>query len=175
MGEFGEYIREVIMKKKIGKTSQNRAEVLLEDLHSDFKAFSETLLAVKKKGEATFEEVGQMREEMGFMSDKQGHLEKKIDNMSDKQGHLEKKIDNMSDKQGHLEKKIDNMSDRQRRLEKKVEKIESKVDKIEKDMRFVKDELRLIRNELKQKISLEEFNILEERVMKLEKTVDALS
>ena len=41
--------------------------ILLEGLKSDFKIFGESLAAVREKGEATFEEVGRLREDVSVL------------------------------------------------------------------------------------------------------------
>ena len=41
--------------------------ILLEGLKSDFKIFGESLAAVREKGEATFEEVGYLREDVNVL------------------------------------------------------------------------------------------------------------
>ena len=41
--------------------------ILLEDLKSDFKAFGESLTAVREKGDATFQEVGRLREDVNIL------------------------------------------------------------------------------------------------------------
>lgn len=96
-------------KKKIKKNVYTGREVgvILEDIKSDFKIFGETLLDVKKKGDATFEAVGALTEDVAILKE---------------------------------------------------------------DMVFVKGELGLIRNELKEKVSRDEFALLEKRVLSLEKT-----
>ncbi len=99
-------------KKKINKNSYTGGEVgvILEGIRSDFKIFGETLLDVKKKGDATFEAVGELKEDVAVLKE---------------------------------------------------------------DMIFVKGELGLIRNELKEKVSRDEFALLEKRVLSLEKTARA--
>ena len=96
-------------KKKISKNTYMDREfgVILEDIRSDFKVFGETLLEVKKRGDDTFEAVGELKEDVAVLKE---------------------------------------------------------------DMVFVKEELGLIRNELKEKVSREEFALLEKRVLSLEKT-----
>ena len=90
-------------KKKNNTYTSTQVGVILEDIKSDFKVFGEALAGVKEKGDATFEAVGKLQE----------------------------------------------------------------------DMVIVKDELGLIRNELKAKVSRDEFNLLEKRVINLEKSVKA--
>jgi len=58
-------------------------------------------------------------------------------------------------------------------LDKKIDKVDGKVDNLRKEMNYkfevVFDELHLIRNELKEKVSRDEFMVLEKRVMALER------
>ena len=44
--------------------SEARTQVLLEDLHSQFRVFGESLELVREKGEATFEAVGVLQEDV---------------------------------------------------------------------------------------------------------------
>jgi hypothetical protein len=55
------------MKKKVKKTKGNRTEVLLEDLHSKFRVFGESLSVVKEKVNATFNLVGEMKQDIEIM------------------------------------------------------------------------------------------------------------
>lgn len=79
---------------------------------------------------------------------------------------IDSKLDLVVEGHGMLDKKID-------RLDKKVDELDEKVHKRfdEVDYKFgvVFDELRLIRHELKEKVSREEFIVLEKRVGTLEK------
>ena len=51
----------------------------------------------------------------------------------------------------------------------KVDHVAVKVDMLEEDMLEVKAELSLIRHELKEKVGRDEFKLLEQRVLRLEK------
>lgn len=59
-------------------------------------------------------------------------------------------------------------------LDKKIDIVDKKVDGLHEEMNYkfelVLDELRLIRNELKEKVSRDEFALLEKRVIALEKS-----
>ena len=104
-------------KKRIAKKLYKGSEfaVILEDIKGDFKVFGESLADVKKKGDATFEAVGKLQEDVSVLKED--------------------------------------------------------VSVLKEDMGIVKDELGLIRNELKAKVSRDEFNLLEKRVISLEKAV----
>lgn len=99
-----------MIKKKSVKKQNNGSGTgaILESLRSDFKVFGEALMGVKEKGDATFEAVGKLQEDVSALKE---------------------------------------------------------------DMVIVKDELGLIRNELKAKVGRDEFNLLEKRVINLEKVV----
>ena len=82
-------------KKELG--FEGYTQVLLEDLHSKFDVFGEGLIGVKdeftgvkdelsevrKKGDATFEEVGHLRVDMEFVKDElrliRNELKEKVD------------------------------------------------------------------------------------------------
>lgn len=64
---------------------------------------------------------------------------------------------------------IQNLDRRVTSLELKVSQIEAKVEQLAGDVAEIKQEIRLIRHDLTQKVNREEFEILAERVAKLEK------
>jgi len=53
--------------KNKDEISKDHVAILLEGLKSDFKIFGESLAAVREKGEATFEEVGHLREDVNVL------------------------------------------------------------------------------------------------------------
>lgn len=58
-----------MIKKKVIKKRPQNVGVILENIRSDFKVFGETLLAVKEKGEATFEAVGELKEDVAVLKE----------------------------------------------------------------------------------------------------------
>ncbi|MEK7066985.1 MAG: hypothetical protein AAB949_01260 [Patescibacteria group bacterium] len=54
-------------EQKTDKTTQDYVAILLEDLKSDFKIFGESLTAVREKGDATFEAVGRLQEDVDIL------------------------------------------------------------------------------------------------------------
>jgi len=117
-------------KKRINKNAYMDREfgVILEDIRSDFKVFGETLLEVKKKGDDTFEVVGELKEDVAILKEDVSILKEDVSILKED------------------------------------------VSILKEDMVFVKEELGLIRNELKEKVSRDEFALLEKRVLSLEKT-----
>lgn len=74
----------------------------------------------------------------------------------------------------HIDSKLDLVVEGHQILDKKIEDFRKDVDKRFNEVNYkfeiVFDELHLIRNELKEKISRDEFALLEKRVMALEKS-----
>ena len=76
-----------------------------------------------------------------------------------------------------IDSKLDRLAEGQQAgfsyLDKKIDTVDNKVDGLHKEMNYkfdvVFDELHLIRNELKEKVSREEFLVLEKRVAHVEK------
>ncbi|MEK9186450.1 MAG: hypothetical protein AAB885_02575 [Patescibacteria group bacterium] len=75
-----------------------------------------------------------------------------------------------------IDSKLDLVVEGHHSLDKKIDKVDGKVDSFKKDMDYkfeiVLDELRIIRNELKEKVSREEFALLEKKVLGLEKAIN---
>lgn len=65
--------------------------------------------------------------------------------------------------------RFDTIEELLRQLDKRVTVLEVKTSELAEDMASVKHEIRLIRHDLTQKVNREEFEILAERVAKLEK------
>ncbi len=59
------------METKRTKSEENRDQytVVLEDLRSQFTAFGEGLQAVREKGDATFEAVGELKEDVAVLKE----------------------------------------------------------------------------------------------------------
>lgn len=130
-----------MQEQKINKIEKDHIAILLEDLRSDFKIFGESLTAVREKGDATFEAVGRLQEDMQIV----------------KTDVAELKTDVSVLKTDVAELKTD------------VAELKTDVGVLKTDMQGVKEELHLIRNELKEKVSREEFVFLETRVTQLER------
>lgn len=94
-------------------------------------------------------------------------LDSKMDLMLEGHHALDKKIDNnhqeFQEFRGEVNYKFEVVFE-------KFDEIDARFGKIDVQFDEVKDELRIIRNELKEKVSRDEFALLEKRVLKLEKT-----
>lgn len=69
-----------------------------------------------------------------------------------------------------FEKRFDEAENRFDKVENRFDNIENRFDKVEEDLDTIKTELSIIRNDLKEKVSREEFKLLETRVLRLENT-----
>lgn len=56
-----------MQEQETNKTTDNYVAILLEGLKSDFKVFGEELSAVRQKGDATFEAVGRLQEDVSVL------------------------------------------------------------------------------------------------------------
>ncbi len=65
--------------------------------------------------------------------------------------------------------RFDTLEELVRQLDKRVTILEIKVSEMAEDMTAIKHEIRLIRHDMTQKVNREEFEMLEERVARLEK------
>lgn len=79
----------------------------------------------------------------------------------------------------HIDSKLDLVLEGQGGLSDRIDHVDGKVEHLQKEMNYrfdtVFDELRLIRNELKEKVSRDEFVVLEKRLAHLEKKVSHLA
>lgn len=73
-----------------------------------------------------------------------------------------------------IDSKLDLVLEGHKVLDKKIDGVDKKVDNLKTEMNYkfdvVFDELHIIRNELKEKVSRDEFVLLEKRVMALERS-----
>jgi len=67
--------------EKMSKREKDYAAVLLEDVNYNFKAFGESLDAVKKRGNETFEEVGNIKEEITEIKLRLKSIEERLDRL----------------------------------------------------------------------------------------------
>jgi len=91
---------------------------------------------------------------------------KKINNESTEARHFGVLLEN-------IDSKLDLVVEGQQSLDTKIDKVDAKVENLKTEMNYkfeiVFDELRLIRNDLKEKVSRDEFIVLEKRVLNLER------
>jgi len=64
--------------KKMTDKEKDYVTAVLEDVNHNFKAFGEVLEDVRKKGDATFEEVGNIKGELVVMNHQLDNIEKEI-------------------------------------------------------------------------------------------------
>lgn len=64
--------------KKMTEKEKDYTAVLMEDMNHNIQAFWEVLDGVKKKGDATFEEVGNIKGELVIMNMRLDNIEKEI-------------------------------------------------------------------------------------------------
>ena len=95
----------------------------------------------------------------------EGHqaLDKKIDKVD---SNLNSKIDSLKTE---MDYKFETVFEKFNEVDKRFEKVDEQFKQVGAQFDEVKDELRVIRNELKEKVSRDEFVLLEKRVLKLEK------
>jgi chromosome segregation ATPase len=134
-------------------------QVLLEEVRGHYKALAEALDGVAQKTNK-IDGLEDKSEKVHTKVDSLGVQFKKLDG---RVGVLDNKVDKLDGRVGVLDNKVD-------KLDGRVGVLDNKVDKLSDDMDFVKGELRVIRNELKEKVGRDEFQLLEERVIRLEKS-----
>ncbi len=130
------------------KSQENYTQVLLEDIRSQFKAFGENLELVKEKGDATYEKVGELAEDIDMIKvELVGIHEELKEHSSILQDHS--KI---------LKEHTDILHEHSKTLNEHTAILNEH-----------SEELHIIRHDLKEKIGRDEFKLLEDRVMRLEK------
>ncbi|MEW6610378.1 MAG: hypothetical protein AB1352_01980 [Patescibacteria group bacterium] len=125
----------------MNQVPENYTQVLLEEIRSQFKAFGENLELVKEKGDATFEMVGQLTEDMRIVKDE---LKLHSQILNEHTTILNEHSAILNEHSAILNEHTTILNEHS-------------------------DELRLIRYELKEKIGRDEFKMLEDRVVRLEK------
>jgi predicted nucleic acid-binding Zn-ribbon protein len=82
--------------------------------------------------------------------------------IAEQHGEIVKRLD-------RIDGKLDRIEDGIEKIEVRLDKIEARLDKIEGDVDDIKNDILKIRQDLKRKVSYEEFEKLEKRVIKLER------
>ncbi len=67
--------------KKMTEKEKDYVAVVLEDVNHNFKVFGEVLESVREKGEATFEEVGNIKGELVIVNHRLDKIEGRLDNI----------------------------------------------------------------------------------------------
>ncbi|MCG2694457.1 hypothetical protein L6261_00005 [Candidatus Parcubacteria bacterium] len=141
-------------KKDNEKEKDHYTAIILEEMRSDFKMFGEVLSGVndklevvRKKGDATFEEVGKIKIEIGVI----------------KEDIVEMKGDIVEMKGDIVEIKGD------------IVEINGRLTNIETEVKSLRKDFDFIREELKDKVSMSYFKQFEERLLRIEKKLELSS
>ena len=86
-------MKKSVKEKKVEKNPPLKKRdvytIVLEDLRSQFKVFGESLDAVKKKGEETFEEVGNIKVEITEIKTEITEIKKRLDSIEKRLSRVE--------------------------------------------------------------------------------------
>ena len=139
------------LKLPLSKMTGNEKDytaVLLEDVNSNMKAFWEVLSGVKERGDATFEQVGLMTE--------------KIDG-------IEIRLDSIEGQQTITNKRLDSIEGQQTETNKRLVSIEFKLDDLMKEVSSIKEEIKVLKTALSSKADKEKLEILEFKIVRIER------
>lgn len=147
----------MLKKIKIQTRNKNRdyTAVLLEEIRDDFKIFGEELTHVRKKGDTTSEAVEKLTGELV-------HVRQKGDATFEAVGEIKEDVT-------ILKGDVTTLKMDMKEVKKDVAMLKGDTTVLKKDMIEVKEELHIIRNELKEKVGRDEFKLLENRVLHLER------
>lgn len=148
-----------IKSEKSKKDTQGRHfEVILEDIDSKMTLVLEGHSSLDKKIDGFEGKFVEFKEETNTKFKIVGEKFDKIDQRFD---GVDQRLDKMDKRFNGIDQRFDG-------IDKKIEKISGDSDELRNDMVFVKYKLSSIENSLKQKVDIEQFERLEQRVIRLE-------
>ena len=142
------------LSKMTGKEKDYTA-VLLEDVNSNIKAFWEVLSGVKERGDATFEQVG-------LMTEKIDGIEIRLDSIEGQQTITNKRLDSMDTRFNKVDEQLDSMNGG-------FDRVEFKLDGLIKEVSFIKEEIKVLETALSSKADKEKLEILEFKIVRIER------
>ena len=162
---LGDIINPMNKKRKIKKlklplskmtgNEKDYTAVLLEDVNSNMKAFWEVLSGVKERGDATFEQVG-------LMTEKIDGIEIRLDSIEGQQTITNKRLDSMDTRFNKVDEQLDSMNDG-------FDRVEFKLDGLMKEVYFIKEEIKVLKTALSSKADKEKLEILEFKIVRIER------
>ena len=169
----------MVMKQKIKKlklplskmtgNEKDYTAVLLEDVNSNIKAFWEVLSGVKEKGDATFEQVG-------LMTEKIDGIEIRLDSIEGQQTETNKRLDSIEGQQTETNKRLDSMDTRFNKVDEQLDsmngrfdRLEFKLDDLMKEVSSIKEEIKVLKTALSSKADKEKLEILEFKIVRIER------
>jgi len=145
-------MKKSVKEKKVEKNPPLKKRdvytIVLEDLRSQFKVFGESLDAVKKKGEETFEEVGNIKVEITEIKTEITEIKTEITEIKTEITEIKKRLDS---------------------IEKRLSRVESNPAKAEAEIKSLKKEGMELKSCSDDKDVQERLNIFEARVGRIEK------
>jgi len=176
---LGDIINPMNKKRKIKKlklplskmtgNEKDYTAVLLEDVNSNMKAFWEVLSGVKEKGDATFEQVG-------LVTEKIDSIEIRLDSIEGQQTITNKRLDSIEGQQTITNKRLDSMDTRFNKVDEQLDsmndgfdRVEFKLDGLMKEVYFIKEEIKVLKTALSSKADKEKLEILEFKIVRIER------
>jgi len=154
---------------KMTGDEKNYTAVLLEDVNSNMKAFWEIISdnqndikILKEKSDATFEQ-------LGFMTEKIGGMETRLDSIESLQTTTNKRLDSIESLQTTTNKRLDSIESLQTTTNKRLDSIEFKLDDLISEISFIKEEILALKTSLSAKADKEKLEVLEFKIVRIEK------
>ncbi len=140
--------------KKMSEKEKDYVAVVLEEVRSNFKAFGETLDFVRMRGDATFEEVGRVREGLEEVKDNQILMQADINVLKEDVSVLKQDVSVLKEDVSVLKQD--------------VKQINVRLDNIEQEVFAIRNEISALKPALIQKTDIEFLNKLEARLTRVE-------
>jgi len=133
--------------------------VVLESMGSKIDQMLEGYGALDKKIDTHHGEFCEFRKEVNF----------KFDVVFEKFGEVDQRFEKVDQRFDKIDQRFEKMDQRFEKMDQRFEKIDQRFEKMDQKFDMVFDGVHLIRNDLKEKVSRDEFVLLEKRVLVLER------
>ena len=156
--------------KYSGEEGYRHLGALIEDMHDQFRAFGDNLSFVREKGEAVFEEVGKIKEDITEIQFKQNITNTRLTSLEiltkDTKNELSEFKDEMYKFKDETNANFTNIKDEMYKFQ---DETNANFTDIKKEIISIKNEVAELKQILYQKADLERIKDLEKRIFNIEK------
>lgn len=142
------------LPKKLGDDAYAYAAALLEDVNNNFRTFAENQSILTNKVDNLTYEMGVVKEEITQLKIGQELLREDVAELKVRMSSAENRLTS-------IENRLTSMEERQTRME-------ADIHEIKQELKSIRSEMAELRKLVSQKVDIERFNRLEERVARIE-------
>jgi len=165
-----EYNR-TIMEQEDAKTIMRHFDVVAEDLKENIKTLAEQVAANTVKLEEHDQRFDQIDQRFDLVDQKFDQVDHKFDQIDKRFEQVDKRFDQIDQRFEQVDKRFDQIDQRFEQVDKRFDQIDQRFDHTDEELNVIKLNMETMKNDLIQKVSRNEFSILEKRVSMIESKI----